>query len=133
MSNETPVVITNFYNQDKRTYAVLAKIAPLSAVNYEVLSYYVGGKITIISSKYPVVLTYLSSPQRLFVAKSLRLQSLDPRDYMIRVTVHGEWKKAWWQGYIFSIRTWVIDTGKHVKARGEQAYSLIEEILSHRR
>lgn len=124
-----PIVVVNLFNENKRTYACLAKIVALNKVDYVVHDYYHGGKIEVRFSEYDVIPVYLSASQRRFVMRSLRLQGLKPHDYIIPVTVHGTWKHAWWQGYVFSLSEWIIDTGKHIVTRGEEAEKFVDEII----
>jgi len=124
------MVVHNFSNWYKRTYASLAYIVPLSAVKYKVVSRYHGGELANGFKTQGYSPLYLSAFRRGLVAESLRLQGFEPSDYIEPVTVHGEWKIRKHQGYCFAIHTWTWKTKRHIVTRDSaQTSQLLREIL----
>jgi hypothetical protein len=124
------VVVHDLGNWYHQTYASLADVVPLSQVKYKLISPYRRGILEDGFKEQGLKQIYLSAPRRGFVEYSLELQDLDPRDFIVVVTCHTEWKKTWWQGYIFSRKEWVIPTGQHIGTRSSDAYPLIKKILN---
>jgi hypothetical protein len=123
------VVVHNLSNWYHQTYASLADVVPLSQVKYKLISPYRKGKLEDGFVQQGLEPIYLSAPRREFVSYSLELQNLDPENFIIPVTCHTEWKKTWWQGYIFATKTWVIPTGQHIATRSSDTFPLIKQIL----
>jgi hypothetical protein len=59
------------------------------------------------------------------------LQNLNESDYIIPITVHGEWKNKKHQGIIFAKYTWIEVANKYIKpTRSYEAFAVIHPILS---
>jgi len=124
------MVIHDFSNWYKRTYASLAYIVPLNAVKYKILSRYHMGELADGFKAQGYSPLYLSAFRRGLVSQSLRLQGFKPSDFIEPVTVHGEWKIQKHQGYCFAVHTWVWKTKKHIVTRDpHQTSQLLREIL----
>jgi len=124
------IVIYDFSNWYRRTYAHMAYIVPLSQVKYKVVSRHHRGKLADGYKAQGYSPLYLSAFQRGLVSQSLRLQSFEPSDYIEPVTVHGEWKIRKHQGYCFALATWTWKTKRHIVTRNpEQTSQLLREIL----
>jgi len=124
------MVVHDFSNWYKRTYASMAYIVPLSQVKYKVTSRYHGGRLANGFEAQGYSSLYLSAFRRSLVSQSLRLQGFEPSDFIEPVTVHGEWKIQKHQGYCFAVHTWTWKTKRHIVTRDvNQTSKLLREIL----
>lgn len=123
-----PWVIYDLANYNHETYAYWANALRLSSARYTVEDYYHKGVVKVEGNAAPI---YLSAPMRRMVEYSLMLQGLEPREFIIPATVHGEWKKAWHQGYIITAESIVKPTNTRICTRcwGE-VYPLVERLLT---
>ncbi len=123
-----PWVVYDLANYNHETHAYWANVLRLTEARYTVEGYYNKGAIKVEGS---AALIYLSAPMRRMVEYSLALQGLEPREYVIPVTVHGEWKRAWHQGYIIATEVVVKPTGVRICTRcAGEVYPLIERLLT---
>jgi len=105
MEEKAKLVVTDFYNFYRKSYAVLHRIVPLACVNYKLISRHNAPNCIRNGFKNQgLVAIYLSAPRRRFVAISLSLQGFSPCEFIEAVTVHGPWKILKWQGYVFALQ-----------------------------
>jgi hypothetical protein len=121
------IVVYDLFNENRRTHAALAVIVPLRSVNYKLISPHHWGEVEV---EDPVEIIRLTYPKKVFTRYSLYLQGLRDEDYIIPVTVHGEWKQRKHQGIVFAVSTWVEPTDYYIKpTRSYMAFNVIRSTL----
>lgn len=92
-----PIVVDGSYG-----CVVLLQIIPISKLPYKPEPQY-SGNLPNNEIKKVATPRWLSSYGVSTVAKSLRVQGLDPADYITPSTVHGMWKVKKHQGIVYSV------------------------------